>query len=526
MRHFSSLGKPLTGAVLVAIPLLFPVAAKAQINLNFGTLFFAVCMAQNWNTPTMQSRLKEIPRQERIKLYGSLEFSSEQKRCLMQKKAVPVALCDKVVAQFAGFQKNNVVDSAVPPPALTSEEENTLFKVIENNRCRLDDDSHAAQDWLPEDLKPSAVNLELLACAKKGEKAAQLEAVALYTNGKDVPPNVERADYWLSQAAINGDANSQLRLGWKYWEGKEPHRINFKQAIHFLTLAANQGNRDAMASLAQIYREDEPDYGETKQRKNMAQAMGWFIKAANLGDPDAATALARIHETGDQVPVDDAKAFSWYQKSAENLSATSMLKLSELYQAGKGTAKNVETAQQWRRKADALNVNGTTLYLVQYFPWGEMPHGAADVARIQLAHATAGDVDAQLAIARRYFDGEGVKKDGMIATMWWRKAAMAGDAIGQRMLGKSLMYGWDPAKTESDDAGLPWIEKAASQGDTEAQVVLAYRNADGGAARNSEERKRNVLDAVRLMRQAAERGYNPEDTRERADKWMDAISRQ
>jgi TPR repeat protein len=519
MVKISWLRKKGARIILVSIPVLFPLFANAQVGFDGNDAISNFCTTQNWETPNMQRRLKKMPRQERMEIYANLEFTAAEKRCLMRTKAAPVVLCDKVIEQYFALQKQNASGGSAHFQELTSNEENKVEEAFENSQCKHNADSNDA-DWLPEDLKHSASTVELLSRAKKGERTAQLLARELYTNGKDVPRNEERANFWLRQAAIDGDANSQRKMGWKYYVGKSPYQVNFEQAIRFLTLAANQGDRNAMTLLGTVYQQDEPNYGKTKYRKNLSQSTSWFVKAANLGDPQAAACLARIHESGNGVPVDIVKAFSWYQKSAENRSAESMLKLSELYQSGKGVAKNGETAQLWRRKADALGVNGATVHLKEYFPWGEMPSDVVKVAAIQLKHAAAGNVDAQLAIAIRYFYGDGVEQDRTIATRWWREAALAGDPIGQRMLGKSLKNGWDPTKKESESAGFPWIEKAAAQGDTEAQVMLAYRNAGGGATENSEVRKRNVLESVRLMHQAAERGYAPEDTRERADMWM------
>lgn len=519
MRQFLPIGQSRSDTILVAALLLFSPGAQAQVGAVHDLLIANICMIQNWDTPAMQTWLGKKSRQERMQTFGRLKFSSELKRCLMKEKAAPVALCDKLIASSVDLRENSVPGGGAPFPELTGEEENTILERFENSKCSSVQDSTTAVDWVPADLNPSAATMRLLERAKKGDRLAQLQAVDLYTSGADVPPNVDRAAYWMRQAAISGDAQSQVELGWRYYIGKEPYSVDFAQAIHFLTLAANQGNRDAMALLGRVYMEDEPAYGETgktKRRKDVVKAMSWLVKAADLGDADAAAWLGHIYGSGEHVPIDAAKAFSWFKKSAENLNAQSMLKLSEFYEKGVATTKDVKMAQQLRRRADALGVNGD---LIRYFPWQDMPKDAASAARIQLTHAAAGDVDAQLAIAMRYFDGDGVKKDGTIATSWWRKAANAGDPIGQRMLGESLMNGWDSTKKESNDAGLPWLQKAMAQGDTAAQVMLAYWHANGGAAQNSQERKLHIVEGVRLMRQAAERGYRPGDSRERADKW-------
>lgn len=523
MRPFSSIRQVLAASVLVSFSLLFPQIARAQVGFIADLILSHLCMIQNWDTPNMQSWLSKMPRQQRMHTFSSVKFSPAVRRCLMTAKSAPVALCDRVLEGFVEFQAVRSIGGTAPFQSLTDAERDQIFQALNQSPCDLHDDLDETIDWVPDDLKPSAETLKLLELAKSGDKAAQLKAFELYTEGTDVPPSVIRADYWLTQAALSGDANAQYHLGWKYDIGKDPHSVDAGQAIRFFSMAASQGHRDAMTRLAFVYKndpfDDEPEAAHSiyarKPHKDMAKAISWFIKAANLGDSFAAYMLAEVYGRGDHVPVDMTKAFFWYQKSAQGQYMEAMLKLAEFYQAGKGSAKDVEAAQQWRRKASALGSRSESL--IHYFPWGEQPRDAAAIFSLQLNHAKAGDVNAQLAVAARYSHGEGVKEDDKEAITWWRKAAMTGDPIGQRMLGHCLMdakQGIDSVDSEA----ISWLRKADAQGDAAAGVSLAYWYVKK-VGETVEEKKQNRREAIRLMRQAADRGYEPEESRERADLW-------
>lgn len=76
--------------------------------------------------------------------------------------------------------------------------------------------------------------------------------------------------------------------------------------------------------------------------------------------------------------------------------------------------------------------------------------------------AAQGNVDAQLRMAKRYENGDGVKKDFNKAFDLYRKAAEAGNADAQYNLGTCYYNG---VGTEKDvETGMEWFNKAAAQG--------------------------------------------------------------
>jgi TPR repeat protein len=112
--------------------------------------------------------------------------------------------------------------------------------------------------------------------------------------------------------------------------------------------------------------------------------------------------------------------------------------------------------------------------------------------------AEAGDVQAQLALAKAYHLGDGVAKDEAQAVLWWEKAAEHGDVAGQTNLGIAYQLGAGVPKNYA--AAVRWYGKAADQGNAQAQSDLAvlYHLGQGVPKDDAE--------AVRWWKKAAEQG--------------------
>lgn len=94
-----------------------------------------------------------------------------------------------------------------------------------------------------------------------------------------------------------------------------------------------------------------------------------------------------------------------------------------------------------------------------------------DVSRLRVL-GEAGDLSAQLTLAKAYYLGSGVPKDAAEAVRWFRKAADQGEPQSQRILG--LMYEAGSAGMVQDDVQAAfWFRKAAEKGDAEAQHGMA-----------------------------------------------------
>jgi TPR repeat protein len=85
--------------------------------------------------------------------------------------------------------------------------------------------------------------------------------------------------------------------------------------------------------------------------------------------------------------------------------------------------------------------------------------------------ATAGDVDAQLAVGDAYFSGSGAKLDHREARKWYEMAANQNNAQAARKLGEMLAQG-DGGRKDTKKAMTLWIA-AEKAGDPLVSILVA-----------------------------------------------------
>jgi TPR repeat protein len=95
---------------------------------------------------------------------------------------------------------------------------------------------------------------KLKAAAEQGNVDSQLQIGFMYYEGDKVNKDYQQASYWLKKAAERGDDLAQTMLGMMHLRG-EGTAINYPQAAYWLTNAAEQGNRQAQGALAKMYEE-------------------------------------------------------------------------------------------------------------------------------------------------------------------------------------------------------------------------------------------------------------------------------
>ncbi|MDO4906123.1 MAG: tetratricopeptide repeat protein [Lautropia sp.] len=103
----------------------------------------------------------------------------------------------------------------------------------------------------------------------------------------------------------------------------------------------------------------------------------------------------------------------------------------------------------------------------------DTPQQAQEAARMAaLEEKAAKEPRAAFDLGLRFFRGDGVQRDSYRAVSWMQKAAEQGQAEAQLALGRLYLSGFeemgaDPAAAES------WLSAAARQGNKEAQKLLA-----------------------------------------------------
>lgn len=103
---------------------------------------------------------------------------------------------------------------------------------------------------------------------------------------------------------------------------------------------------------------------------------------------------------------------------------------------------------------------------------------AADISLATLEQrAATGDMEAQLALADRYYKGEGVTKNTAKAAHWYQELAKKGFVQAQLTLG--LMHIKGDGVTRDDRKAIHWLTQAAENKSSAAQHLLGVAYAEG-----------------------------------------------
>ena len=153
------------------------------------------------------------------------------------------------------------------------------------------------------------------------------------------------------EAEYQNDAKAQFELGKRYYTGRTSagrygrHKQDYKKAVEWWLLAAEQGNADAQYGLGCCY---EEGHGVDK---NLSEALRWYRKAAEQGSAYAQNHMGYCYEKGYCVTQDYNQAFEWYKKSAEQRYDVAQYNLGRCYEEGHGVDKDLSEALKWYRKA-------------------------------------------------------------------------------------------------------------------------------------------------------------------------------
>ncbi len=243
--------------------------------------------------------------------------------------------------------------------------------------------------------------------ALEGDAQSQLKLGAYYTDGRGVARDDQAAFRWLSKAADQGNATAQAKVGICYATGAGV-TANGQEAIRWLTRSAQQGDPLGQSNLGACY------LAGKGTEVNASEAIRWFTKAAEQGHADAQFNLGICHMNGQGVPKDMAKAVEWFAKAAENGHAAAQYNMGFLCSKGEGVAKDNTKAFRWYSKA-----------------------------------AQQGYAEAQFSLAVQYMTGEGTARNESESLRWFTAAAEQGHAKSQYNLGAYLSSDKNPSK---DDA--------------------------------------------------------------------------
>lgn len=261
--------------------------------------------------------------------------------------------------------------------------------------------------------------------------------------------NDAAAAQWYSIAADNGDAKAQVFMG--------RQATDMQERFMWFLKAAEQGNGYAQAEIGNSYNNGIAVVKDEKQaehwyRKAIAQgveyayfnlasmylargdkaALAWYLNAVKWGKPGAKTALGKIYAEGKIVPRDDQAALKWY---LEGLQEMNVPQFSIMYEQVariyyESVPQNRVEAYKWLEKAQPGKAIPMPIMPVpdpknpKVLIWSLLPE------QLWLVQgAERGDVVLQKYVGNLY-----AAMNAQKAIEWYQKAASQGDAEAQKKL--------------------------------------------------------------------------------------------
>ncbi len=195
------------------------------------------------------------------------------------------------------------------------------------------------------------------AAAEAGEPAAQFQLGEMYNKGYDF----EKAREWYRRAADQDHYGAQVKLSSCYYEGPPCAPKDDQQAYYWDLRAADGDERETrnpinphaeyLAKLAvhidpaklQAMRQEVAQRVERKDAQRRTRAA--------QGDPRAQFELGYLYYRGLRVPEDQAQAYAWFRKAADQGFVEAFNYVGGAYYFGQGVPKAGAEAVRWYRKA-------------------------------------------------------------------------------------------------------------------------------------------------------------------------------
>ena len=191
--------------------------------------------------------------------------------------------------------------------------------------------------------------------AEVGNGDALFNLGVLAEDGLGEPKNLAKAEALYTSAANGQNFKAQYRLGLLYSTGGLLAK-DLEKARFFLTLAVQQGDKDALAMLAQL--DDPMRTSSPLLQADLLSASGKHTQAAAMyrelalqNNADAQTRLAWMYEAGRGVPQDLAEASRRFEIAAHADNAQAQYALAVMLRTGRGRLRDDALSLFWLQRS-------------------------------------------------------------------------------------------------------------------------------------------------------------------------------
>ncbi|MDR2563533.1 MAG: hypothetical protein LBC98_06270 [Prevotellaceae bacterium] len=271
---------------------------------------------------------------------------------------------------------------------------------------------------------------------------------------------------YFKRAADAGDIDAFIELGLCYEQGYGGLDIDADQAIHYMSLAAEQNVHYAQYKLGCYYY-----YGLGEQ--DMERGLAYLHAAYDNGSPLAALIIGDHHLYARQEGLDFRESFRYYKFAEERGYLSEGLGL--CYRYGVGTEEN--EAEAFKIFSIAANRGYTAakynLALCHKQGYGT-PLSQSEAYLWMLQAAEEENRNAEYEVGVMLLEGNGVSRDTEAGIRWLKKAAESEQDDAQLKLGNCYLVG--EGVPEDEIQAMYWFQKAAENGNEHALKITGKRS--------------------------------------------------
>ncbi len=297
---------------------------------------------------------------------------------------------------------------------------------------------------------------------------AQNELAIRYFKGSGgATQNYEKAVYWYTKSANNGNRYAQNNLAYAYLNGNGV-AVDKTKARAWFEKSGNQHFHSAALMAGKMFYNGEGGPADYNKAVRM-------FKDAAFGDiPEGMYYYALCYAYGKGVQVDSTKAVLWAERSIDKGYNWSYWLLGHMYADGLAVKKDGWAAKYYFEKGDELNVSGCQNDLgVAYATGSFVEKDMGKAMDYYLKAANNGSTVAMSNLAKNYRWKESGYYDPSQAIVWYRKLVEGGNDEYVDY----LIDLYEELGNYRDAIAL--YEKNASKGNTSALNQLAYIYAQG-----------------------------------------------
>ncbi len=332
--------------------------------------------------------------------------------------------------------------------------------------------------------------------ADSGDAEAMFSMGMFYSDQNEY----KKSEHWLEKSANKGFVDAMEALGQKYISGDFGGESVYQKGSHWLKKAVENNSLEAMTSLGEMAltgnlpgskpsqaiewfrKAAEKGYAKAQTRlggllyegdvvkQDIKGAMDWMHKAAAQHYPYAEGSLAVFYVAGLVNGPDHPKAAKWARRGAMQGDVLAQRTLGLLYLEGKGVlpsklpkrgdhkrhafkwltlakrgrVSDLDRALDYLQKEmeprdikRALNEASQFVAQNQYFPEKENVSAQSGDLDMLIEEANQGKALAQVELARRFAEGDGMKPDPIESYMWYTLAFNQG--LEEALLDRSKM---------------------------------------------------------------------------------------